>query len=128
MLLVDVMFSQLSVLRASKIRDALGGSSFIELPKKAKPGDPITVRIEHIQHSNRAGSNGESLGGDGKTLYRRLPRMIESVLGDKDAGSSDVGSAVLAGCRVGFDSGRWVGNADAVLFVVCRQSFDLRLQ
>lgn len=74
MILVDVMFSQLSVLRAGKIRDALGGSSFIELSKKAKPGDTITVRIEHIQHINRAGSNGESLGGDEKTLCRRLPR------------------------------------------------------
>lgn len=73
MLLVDVMFSQLSVLRAGKIRDALGGSSFIDLPKNVKPGDTITVRIEHIQHSSRAGSNGESLGEDRKRV-RGSPR------------------------------------------------------
>lgn len=40
--------------------------------------------------------------------------LIDSALGDKYAGCSDVRSVVLAGCRVGFGSGRWVQKADAI--------------
>ncbi|CAM9763746.1 unnamed protein product [Pylaiella littoralis] len=55
MLLVDVMFAQLSVLRANKIRNSGEGGKFVNLSEKAKPGDVITVSIEAIQTSQRRG-------------------------------------------------------------------------
>lgn len=59
MLLVDVMFAQLSVLRASKIRNSGEGGKFVNLQEKVKPGDLITVRIEDIDTSKRRGAKGE---------------------------------------------------------------------
>ncbi|CAM9533349.1 unnamed protein product, partial [Hapterophycus canaliculatus] len=56
MLLVDVMFAQLSVLRVGKIRTSGEGRKFINLEEKAKPGDVITVRIEDIDTSKRRGA------------------------------------------------------------------------
>ncbi|CAN0042952.1 unnamed protein product [Ectocarpus sp. 12 AP-2014] len=56
MLLVDVMFAQLSVLRASKIRNSGEGEKFVNLSKITKPGDLITVRIEDIETSKRRGA------------------------------------------------------------------------
>lgn len=61
MLLVDVMFAQLSVLRGSKIRNSGEGGKFVNLQEKAKPGDVITVRIEDIDTSKRRGAKGEQL-------------------------------------------------------------------
>ncbi|CAM9248121.1 unnamed protein product [Ectocarpus fasciculatus] len=55
-LLVDVMFAQLSVLRASKIRNSGEGEKFVNLSKETKPGDLITVRIEDIETSKRRGA------------------------------------------------------------------------
>lgn len=59
MLLVDVMFAQLSVLRASKIRNSGDGGKFVNLSEKAKLGDVITVSIESIETSKRRGAEGE---------------------------------------------------------------------
>lgn len=59
MLLVDVMFAQLSVLRANKIRNSGEGGKFVNLSEKAKPGDVITVSIEAIQTSQRRGVEGK---------------------------------------------------------------------
>ncbi|CAM9715687.1 unnamed protein product [Scytosiphon promiscuus] len=56
MLLVDVMFAQLSVLRVNKIRNSGEGGKFVNLQEKAKPGDVITVRIEDIDTSKRRGA------------------------------------------------------------------------
>lgn len=61
MLLVDVMFPELSVLRASKIRRSGEGGKFVNLSEKTKPGDVITVRIENIGASKRKGAEGENL-------------------------------------------------------------------
>lgn len=60
-LLVDVMFTQLSVLSAAKIREAEegGDGAFIDLSEKTKAGDVITVRIEHVERSRRRGTDGE---------------------------------------------------------------------
>lgn len=61
MLLVDVMFPELSVLRANKIRRSGEGGKFVNLSEKAKAGDVITVRIESIGASKRKGAEGEDL-------------------------------------------------------------------
>lgn len=63
MLLVDVKFAQLSVLRVNKIRDALGEDSFVKLAEKAQPGDTITVRITRIEASKRRGTDGKTRAG-----------------------------------------------------------------
>lgn len=63
MLLVDVMFAQLSVLRASKIRNSGEGEKFVNLSKITKPGDLITVRIEDIETSKRRSAKGKNLDG-----------------------------------------------------------------
>ena len=66
-LLVDVMFAQLSVLSAAKIREAEDGGdgAFIDLPEKTKAGDVITVRIERVEKSRRRGTDRE----------KRIPRF-----------------------------------------------------
>ncbi|CAN0128831.1 unnamed protein product [Ectocarpus sp. 6 AP-2014] len=56
MLLVDVMFAQLSVLRASNIRNSGEGEKFVNLSNKTKAGDLITVRIEDVETSKRRGA------------------------------------------------------------------------
>ena len=60
-LLVDVMFAQLSVLSAAKIRETEegGGGAFIDLAEKTKAGDVITVRIERVEGNRRKGTDGE---------------------------------------------------------------------
>eukprot|EP00752_Nemacystus_decipiens_P003968 g3634.t1 len=74
MLLVDVLFPELSVLRANKIRRSGEGGKFVNLSEKAKPGDVITVRIESIGASKRKGAEDDkatidfvSWGGLGAT-------------------------------------------------------------
>lgn len=59
MLLVDVMYAQLSVLRASKIRDSHAGGSFVTLTDKVKAGDRITVRVDRVETNKRKGNTGE---------------------------------------------------------------------
>lgn len=54
MLLVDVMRSQLSVLRLASIRQAMGGGE-IDLRREIKPGDRITVRIDSVSAVNKNG-------------------------------------------------------------------------
>lgn len=63
MLLVDVMFAQLSVLRASKVRNSGEEQKFVNLSEKTKPGDLITVRIEDVETSKRRGAKGKNLDG-----------------------------------------------------------------
>lgn len=58
MLLVDVMRSQLSVLRVASIRQAMGGGD-IDLRRDVKPGDRVTVRIDSVSAVRKNGRRGE---------------------------------------------------------------------
>ena len=61
LLLVDVLFPELSVLRVNKIRRSGEGGKFVNLSEKTRPGDVVTVRIESIGASKRKGAEGEDL-------------------------------------------------------------------
>lgn len=76
MLLVDVRFAQLSVLRVNKIRCALGEDSFVNLAEKAKAGETITVRIMAIEESKRRGTDGKACAGQARLLQVCRERTV----------------------------------------------------